>query len=161
EGRIVRAEADPYRRLEAGGDGGDKVDAARAVALGDGERRRHDLRRGVAKGGPVHVAHRDRGDEVAVQQRRPGERQRLTADYGCFRGISQCGSERANLLRLVALAAGDGAGEGVEEDVLDALADTLGQRFVFQASNEARELGGGGGGAHQSSFAPESLTAFA
>src|SRR6185369_3122215 len=102
---------------------------------------------------------RDGGNEVAVQKRRAGERQRLAADHRRFARVPQCRGERANLLGLVAEAAGDGARERIEDDILDALARALGNRVVAQARDKARELGGGR--RRHSSFAPESFTAFA
>jgi hypothetical protein len=67
----------------------------------------------------VHVAHRDRGDEIAVEQRRARERERLAADHRRLVRGSQRRGERADLLRFIALPAGDGAREGVEQDVFD------------------------------------------
>src|SRR5438128_958185 len=154
---IVHAQADAHRGLQADGHGKDKIATASAVALRDRERRWHDLRRGVAQRRAMHIAHRYGGDQVAIQQRGAGKRQLLAADDARFARAAERRGEGADLLRLVALAAGDGARQCVEDEVLDALPDRLRQVVVLQAGDEARQLGGW----RHSSLAPESLTAFA
>ena len=104
EGRILGAEPDAHGGLETGSDGEDQCAAARALALGDRQRGRNDLRRGVAQRRPVHVANGDRRDEIAVQQRRSGERELLAADDGRFARIAERAGKRADLPALVALA---------------------------------------------------------
>src|SRR3954462_13137297 len=99
---VLRAKADAHGGLEAGGNGGDQGATVRAVALADSERRRHDLRRGVAERRPVDVAHGDRSDQVTVEQRGAGERELLAADDGCLaRGAERAG-EAPDLSGLVA-----------------------------------------------------------
>src|SRR5712691_6688503 len=172
--RILGAEPDADGGLEAGGDCQDQRAAVRAVALGDRQRGRNDLGRGMAQRRPVDIADRDGGDQVSVQQRGSGKRERLAADDARLARGAERGSECADLPALVAVASGDRARQRVEDDVLDALADRGGKLIVFEIRDEARELGGrsGGlsgdwsGGGHgrisdQSSFAPESFTALA
>src|SRR5882762_8198364 len=88
-------------------------------------------------------------------------------------GGLEAGGDCEDQPALVAVASGDRARERVEDDVLDALADRGGNLIVFEIRDEARELGGRSGGlsgdwssgghgriSDQSSFAPESFTAF-
>ena len=69
EFRIIEAETDPRRHLTAGRKGGEQGAAGKSIALGDGERWRHDFGRDVRERRPIHVAHGDRGDEISVEQR--------------------------------------------------------------------------------------------
>src|SRR5256886_8994600 len=53
------------------------ISPRQAIALGDCQGRRHHFRRHMRQRRAVHVAHRNRGDEIAVEKGRAGKRQRL------------------------------------------------------------------------------------
>ena len=159
EGLVVGAEPDAHGGFQACGNRGDECAAIGARSLGDGERGRHDLRRGVAQRGTVDIAHGHGGDQVTIEQRGAGERELLAADHRRFmRGAKRSG-ERADLGAFVALPAGDRARDRIEHKVLHALANARRQVVVPQAGDEPRELAGRR--RRHSSFAPESFTAFA
>ena len=98
ERRVVAAQCHAHRGLQAGGDREQQRLAAGAVAFGDGQCGRNDFGGGVIQRRPVHVAHRDGGDEIAVQHRRAGERQASAADHGRFFGRAQLRRERLDLV---------------------------------------------------------------
>src|SRR5258708_33462720 len=79
---------------------------------------------------------------MAIEQRRSSEGELLAADDARLTGGTERRGERADLLALVALAAGNCARQRVEDDVLDALADRGRQLLVVEARDETRELGG-------------------
>jgi hypothetical protein len=85
---------------------------------------------------PVHVAHRDRSDEVAVENGGAGERQRLAADDARLVRLPQRRGERGKLLRLLAAVAGDRAGERIEQEVLAMIASALRNILVLQRCRE-------------------------
>ena len=62
------ADADPRRHLASGRNRDQQIAARETVALRDGQRRRHDFRRHMRHGLAMHVAHRDRGDQIAVEE---------------------------------------------------------------------------------------------
>ena len=101
---------------QTGGDGDQKIAAGQVVALGDRQRGRHDFRGDMGHGRAVHVAHRDRGDQIAVQQRRAGKRQMVAADHARFATLRQRRGERRDLAGLLALMAGDRAGQRIENE---------------------------------------------
>src|SRR3954469_5886792 len=153
--RVFRTQADARGRFEARGNGEQQIAAAGAIALGDRERRRDDLRRRVAERRPMYVADGDGGDQVAVEERRARERKLAIADDGGFLGCAERGGERVNLLGLVPLAPRDGARQRIEQDVFHALARRSGELLVLEAGDEGGEFCSD---AH-SSLAPESFTA--
>jgi hypothetical protein len=75
----------------------------------------------------MHVAHGDGGDQVAVEERRAGEREPVAADHARFLRLCERRGERRNLVRLLALMAGERAGERVKEHQLAVLAHLLRQ----------------------------------
>jgi hypothetical protein len=70
---VIEADADPCRHLTSGGNGDKKIAAGTPVALGNRQRRRDHLGGDMGHGGAMGVAHRHRGDEIAVEQRGAGE----------------------------------------------------------------------------------------
>ena len=139
EHRIVGADADPRHHLHAGDQRDQEIAAGRAVALGDGERRRHHLGRDMRQRRAVGVAHGDGGDQEAVEHGRAGERQPVAADHARLVRLRERAGERRDLLGLVAVAAGHRAGQRVEQQILAALAHVLGQVFVLQRGREIRQ----------------------
>src|SRR5258708_17202534 len=79
---------------------------------------------------------------MAIEQRRSSEGELLAADDARLARGTERRGERADLLALVALAAGNCARQRVEDDVLDAVADRGGQMLVVEARDEPRQLGG-------------------
>ena len=136
----IPAEPDARRRLAAGGERDQQVAPGKPVALGDRQRGRHDFRRDVRNGGAVHVAHRDGGDEVAVQHGRAGERQPVAADDARFLRLRQRRGQRGDLVRLLAPVAGDRARERVEQQVLGVLPRGRRNLLVVERRRELREL---------------------
>ena len=123
EFRIIGADADPRRHLASRRDRGEQRAAAQPVALGNGERRRHDLGRDMRHRLAMHVAHGDRGDQIGVEQGRAGKRQMVAADHARFRALRQARRQRRDLPGLLAEPAGDGAGQRIEQQRLAVLAD--------------------------------------
>jgi hypothetical protein len=119
---IIGADTDPRRHLASRGDRGEQRAPAQSVALGNGQRRRHDLRRDVRHGLAMHVAHGDRGDEIGVERSRAGKRQMLAADHARFRALRQARCQRRDLSGLLAEPAGDRAGQRIEQQRLAVLA---------------------------------------
>jgi hypothetical protein len=91
----------------------------------------------------MNVAHRDGGDEIAVQHRGAGERQAVAADHAAFGGLRETGRERRELMRLFALVAGHRARERIEQNVLAVFARALRDVFVLERGRELREHRGG------------------
>jgi hypothetical protein len=85
----------------------------------------------------VHVAHRHRGDEIAVEQGRAGKRERLAADDAALVRLRQAGCECGDLLRLLAAMAGDRAGQSVEQEILAVIADALRNIVILQRCRKA------------------------
>jgi hypothetical protein len=134
--RIVEAKTNARRHFAAGGNRDQQVAARQIIALGDGKRRRHDFRSDVRHGRPVHVAHRDRGDQIAVEQRGAHERQRRAADHARFRSLRQRRCQTPDLIGLFALVTRERAGERIQDQVLAMLAGPLGQIVVAQPGGE-------------------------
>ena len=139
EFRIIGADADPRRHFASGRERGEQRPAVEPIALGDGERRRHHFGRHMRHGLAVHVAHGDRGDEIGVEQGRAGERHVLTADHARFAGLGERGSQRRDLPGLLAKAAGDRAGERIEQQVLAVVAHPRRNVLVAQRRYELRQ----------------------
>ena len=86
---IIEPEPDPRRHLASGGDGDQQVAARQAVAFGDRQSGRDHFRRHMGQRRPVHVAHGHRGDEIAVENGRAGERQPVAANDAALVGLRQ------------------------------------------------------------------------
>ncbi len=139
EFRIIETQPNPRRHLATGGKCGEEIAAGVAVAFRDGKRRRHHFGRDVGQGGPIHVAHGHCGDEVGVEQRRTGERQRLATQHARLAALGQCGREGLHLAGLFAEPAGDRAGQRVEQQVLAMLAGAVGKIVIAQRCGEFRQ----------------------
>ncbi len=137
--RIIEPDADPRRHFASRGDSDQKIAAGKSVALGDCQRRRHDFRRDVSHGGAVHIAHRHRGNEVTIEQRRAGKRQLPAADHARLAALRQSRSERRDLPGLLALMAGYRASERIQEQILAMLADAFRQIAIAQRCGEFRQ----------------------
>jgi hypothetical protein len=135
----VEAEPDARGHLTAGGKRDEEVAPRQPVALGDTERRRHDLGRDVRERGPVHVAHGHCGDEVRIEQGRAGEREPVAADDAALVRLRERGGERLDLSRLFTLVTGYGARKRVEQQVLAVLAGLRGDPFVVESGRKAGE----------------------
>ena len=142
EFRIVEPVADPRRDLAAGGDGDEQVAAGIAVLVGDRQRRRDHLRRDVGHGRAVHVAHGRGRDQIAVQQRRAGEREPAAADDTGLAGLRERGRQRGHLMGFLALVAGEGAGQRVEQEVLAMLPHALRHVVIAKRGRELRQHSG-------------------
>ena len=138
KGRIVDADADPGRHLGAGNHGDQQVAAAEPIAFGDRQRRGHHFRRDMRHGGAVGVAHGHRGDQIAIEHGRTGERQPVAADHGALVGLRQPRRQRHELVGLIAAMTGDRTGERIQQQVLAVFARALRDGVVGQRS---RELG--------------------
>jgi hypothetical protein len=80
----------------------------------------------------MRVAHGDGGDEIAVEQSRAGEREAVAADHAAFVGLSKTRRQRRDLLRLLALVAGERASEGVEQQIFAVLFNLVRKLVVGQ-----------------------------
>ena len=109
------------------------------VAFGDRQRRRHHLRRDVRVRRTMDVAHRHRGDQVAVEQRRASERKPAAADDAALVGFRERLGQRLDLAGLIALVAGEAAGDGVDQDVLDVRAHARRNIGILQVRCKLRE----------------------
>jgi len=85
----------------------------------------------------VHVAHGDCGDEITIEKRRAGERQRLAADDAALVGLRQSRRERGELLRLLAAVPGDRTRQRIEQEVLAVISDLCGKIVVLQRCRKA------------------------
>ena len=130
--RIIEPDADPRRHFRTDSDGDQKITTGQAVAFRDHQRRRHDLRRDVGHGRAMHVAHRRRGDEIGVEQRRAGQRQMPAADHARFAALRQRGGKGRDLTGFFAPIAGNRAGERIQQKILAMLADPRRQIVVGQ-----------------------------
>src|SRR4029079_8325251 len=82
--------------------------------------------------GAVPVANGDRGDEIAVEDGRSGERQPIAADDAAFTGLRQCRRQGGDLLRLLAPVPSSSACQCVEQDVCAVIADVSRKIIVLQ-----------------------------
>ena len=137
EGRVIEADPNPRRDFASGGGRDNEVAPRQAIALGDCQGGRHHFRRHMRQRRAVHVAHRNRGDEIAVEKGRAGKRQRLAADDAALVRLRQARCERGDLLRLLAAVAGDRAGQSVEQEILAVIADALGNIVILQQCRKA------------------------
>jgi hypothetical protein len=87
----------------------------------------------------MHVAHGDGGDEIAVEQRRAGEREAVAADHAGFARLRQARCQCRDLVRLLALVAGKRAGEGIEQQSLAVLLDPVWKLLVSQRRGKLRQ----------------------
>ena len=136
ERRIV--EPDPYagRHLASGGGRHQEIAAGQIVTFGDRQSRRHHFRGDMGHGGAMRVAHGDGGDEIAVEQRRAGEREVVAADHAGLARLRQARCQRRDLVCLLALVAGKRAGEGIEQQVLAVLLDPVRKLLVGQCGRK-------------------------
>ena len=122
EHRIIEPDADPRRGLEPGGQGHQQVAPGNAVALGNGQRRGHNLRRDMGQGRAMHIAHGDGGNQIAVEDRRPRHRQPAAADHAGLVRLGEGGDHGRHLAGFLSLMPGEGAGERVEQQRLGGMA---------------------------------------
>ena len=142
EDRVVEADPHPRRGLQACGQRGEQRPPGGAVGLRDGEGRRHDLRRDVGERRAVDVAHRHRGNQVAVHERRAGERRPPAADDRGVAGLPEGARRGGDLGGLLPLAPGQRAGQRVEEQRLARFPDRGGDRAALQPRGEPRQRPG-------------------
>jgi len=139
ERRIVEPDPDPRRHLASGGDRHQEVAAGKPIALRDRQGRRDHFRRDVGHGGTVHVAHRHGRDEIAVEQGRTGKRQVTAADHARFIRLRQRRRQRRQLMGFLALVAGQGTGESIQQQVLAVLPDVVRKVVVCQRGSKLRQ----------------------
>jgi len=132
ECRVVDAEADAHRCLEAGSECGHQVAAGDAATLGDRQGGRNDLRRDVAQVGTVHVADRDGRDLVSIQEGSAEAREAAGPDCGGLITGAQGGRNRLDLGRLVSVPTRQGASDRVEQEMGGALANARRDRVSGQ-----------------------------
>ena len=120
-----------------------------AIAASRSRPERRPLRRSASAGGitsgvtwvmvgAMDVAHRHGGNQIAVEQRRAGERQPAAADDAGFVRLRERRRERRDLMGLLALVARERAGQRIEQQRLAMLAHLSGQIVMAQPG---RELG--------------------
>jgi len=85
------------------------------------------------------VAHGHRGDQIAVEQARPGKREPIAADYARLARLRQRRRERGNLAGLLAAMPCHRAGQCVEQEILALLAGALGNVLVPEGGGELRQ----------------------
>ena len=90
----------------------------------------------------MHVAHGGGGDQIAVEQRRAGERQAAAADDAGLAGLRERVRQRRELMGFLALVAGQRAGERIEQQILAMLPHALRQVVVAQRGRELRQHSG-------------------
>ncbi len=75
----------------------------------------------------MHVAHRNRRDQITVEQRGADKRQMLSADDARFLSFRQRRRQGSDLTGLFPLMSGECAGKRVQDQILAMLAAPLGQ----------------------------------
>ena len=86
---------------------------------------------------PVHVAHGNRGDEIAIEDRRAGERQPVAANDAALVRLRQCRRQGGELLRLLAAVPGHRTCQRIQQDVLAVISDTSRKIVVLQRCRKA------------------------
>jgi hypothetical protein len=125
--RIIEAEANARRHFATGGYGEQEIAPHQIIALGDSKRGRNDFRSDMGHGGAMHVAHRNRRDQITIEQRRADERQMLSADDARFISFRKRRRQSSHLSGLFPLMSGKRAGKRVQDQILAMLAAPLGQ----------------------------------
>ena len=85
----------------------------------------------------MDVTHGDRGDEIAIQNCRAGERQPVAANDAALGGLRQPRSQGSELFRLLAAVSGDRACQGVQQHILAVISHLSRKIVVLQRRGKA------------------------
>jgi len=88
----------------------------------------------------MDIAHRNGGDQIAVEQSRAGQRQVVAADYRALRRRRDAAGKTEHLPGFFAVMPGKRAGQRIQQHVLAVLTHRRRNVVVFQRSRKAGEM---------------------
>ena len=135
--RVIGPDSNPRRHLASRGQRNKQVATRQAIALGDRQRGRDHLRRHMRERRSMDVTHGDRGNEIAIQNCRAGERQPVAANDTALSGLGQPRRQGSELFRLLAAVPGDRACQGVQQHIFAVVSHLPRKIVVLQGRGKA------------------------